>query len=127
MIPCALSSVWTSPLIPDLVEVELFSCEEEKNCVTFQRHVSLEINATVFIVWFLECTSYALLVDIPSELEFGFHPQVQGDLFHFMALLLNFIPIILGENFSQTLCSRGNRRRHKMRHWRQWHEVFSIF
>ena len=37
VIPCALSSVWTSPLIPDLVEVEmdLFSCEEEKNCVTF--------------------------------------------------------------------------------------------
>lgn len=89
--------------------------------------MSLEINATVFIVWFLECTSYALLIDIPSELEFGFHTQVQGDLFHFMALLLDFIPIILGENFSQTLYSRGNGRWHKMRHWRQWYEAFSIF
>ena len=93
----------------------------------FQRYVTLEINATVFIVWFLECTPYALLVDITSELESGFHTQVQGDLFHFMVLLLNFIPIILGGNFSQTLYSRGNRSGHKMRHWRQWHETFSIF
>ena len=35
--------------------------------------MSLEINDTVFVVWLLECTPYALLVDIPSELEFGLH------------------------------------------------------
>ena len=34
---CVLSSVWTSPLIPDLMEVELFSCEEEKKLCDFFR------------------------------------------------------------------------------------------
>lgn len=92
--------------------MDLFSCEEEKIVYSFsQRHVSLEINATVFIVWFLECTSYALLIDIPSELEFEWR-SYRVTFFHFMALLLDFIPIILGENFSQTLYGRGNGRWH---------------
>lgn len=103
---------------------DYFLGKERKFVWLFQRDVIWEMCTKVSVSGMQSvCTScwYTLSWSLSLVLKCG----VTFSLF--MDLFIKFYSNTPWWNFFQSLYSRGNRRGHKMKSWRQWHEVFSVF
>lgn len=106
-------------------EVGLFPWKGEKTYMTLSERCDFGNKYWGFCYW--NAVSMHLLLGYLQTWSLGSVFKGRVTFFLFRGFLFKFYSDTPWWNFFQTLYSRGNRRRHKMKTWRQWHEGFSMF